>query len=110
MRHVPLAGGRPQRYRDQVSADRAAGPPHVSDGRAGAGDGDRPAGKQFTGELLQQDPFDVTIRTADGVQRSWPSRSVKIDTTDKLAKHLELLSKHSNADMHNLFAYLVTLQ
>lgn len=68
------------------------------------------AGKQFTGELVQQDAFDVTIRTADGVQRSWPSRSVKIDTTDKLAKHLELLSKHTNADMHNLFAYLVTLR
>jgi cytochrome c oxidase cbb3-type subunit 3 len=68
------------------------------------------AGKQFTGELLQQDAFDVTIRTADGVQRSWPSSSVKINTTDKLAKHRELLSKHTNADMHNLFAYLVTLR
>ena len=68
------------------------------------------AGKQFTGELLQQDAFDVAIRTADGVQRSWPSRSVTVETTDRLAKHLELLSKHSNADMHNLFAYLVTLR
>ena len=68
------------------------------------------AGKQFTGELVQQDAFDVTIRTADGVQRSWPSRSVTVETTDRLAKHLELLSKHSNADMHNLFAYLVTLR
>jgi hypothetical protein len=35
---------------------------------------------------------------------------VTIETTDTLAKHLELLSKHSNADMHNLFAYLVTLR
>ena len=68
------------------------------------------AGKQFTGELLQQDAFDVTIRTADGVQRSWPSRSVKVETTDPLATHRELLSKYTNADMHNLFAYLVTLR
>jgi cytochrome c oxidase cbb3-type subunit III len=68
------------------------------------------AGKQFTGELLQQDAFDVVIRTADGVQHSWPSRSVKVEVTDRLAKHLELLSKYTNADMHNLFAYLMTLQ
>jgi cytochrome c oxidase cbb3-type subunit III len=67
-------------------------------------------GKRFTGELVQQDAFDVTIRTTDGVQRSWPSHTVKVETTDTLAKHLELLSKHSNADMHNLFAYLVTLR
>jgi cytochrome c oxidase cbb3-type subunit 3 len=67
-------------------------------------------GRQFTGELLQQDAFDVTIRTADGMQRSWPSRTVKVETTDRLAKHRELLSKYTNADVHNLFAYLVTLQ
>jgi cytochrome c oxidase cbb3-type subunit 3 len=51
------------------------------------------SGKQFTGE-----------------QRSWASRSVKVVTTDPLARHLELLSKHTNADMHNLFAYLETLR
>ncbi len=68
------------------------------------------AGRRFTGELLQQDAFDVTIRTADGVERSWPSASVKVQTTDRLAKHLELLSKQTNADMHNLFAYLVTFR
>jgi len=68
------------------------------------------AGTQFTGELLQQDAFDITIRTADGIQRSWPSRAVKVETTDRLAKHLELLSKYTNADIHNLFAYLVTLR
>jgi cytochrome c oxidase cbb3-type subunit III len=68
------------------------------------------AGKQFTGELLQRDAFDITIRTADGVQRSWPSRAVIVATTDRLARHLALLAKHSNADMHNLFAYLVTLR
>ena len=68
------------------------------------------AGKKFTGELLQQDAFDVAIRTADGVQRSWPARSVRVDTTDRLAKHRELLSKYTNADMHNVFAYLVTLR
>jgi len=68
------------------------------------------AGKQFTGELLQQDAFDITIRTADGAQRSWPSRAVKVETADRLAKHRELLSKYTNADVHNLFAYLVTLR
>ena len=35
---------------------------------------------------------------------------VEYETTDRLDKHLELLSKYTNADMHNLFAYLVTLR
>lgn len=68
------------------------------------------AGKQFSGELVEQDAFDVTIKTADGGQRSWPSPAVKVETTDRLAKHRELLSKYTNADMHNLFAYLETFR
>src|SRR5262245_33697097 len=63
------------------------------------------AGKQFTGELLQQDAFDVIIRTADGMQHSWPSRSVRVETTDRLAKHLELWSKYTNADMQHVVGY-----
>jgi cytochrome c oxidase cbb3-type subunit III len=68
------------------------------------------SGRQFTGDLLQQDAFDVTIRMADGAQRSWPADAVKVQAPDPLAKHLELLPKYTNADMHNVFAYLMTLR
>jgi cytochrome c oxidase cbb3-type subunit 3 len=68
------------------------------------------ADRQFAGDLVQQDAFDVTIRMPDGSQRSWPTDAVKIQTTDRLAKHLELLSTYTSTDMHNVFAYLETLK
>jgi len=33
-----------------------------------------------------------------------------VQVTDPLAKHFELLQKSTNAVMHDMFAYLVTLQ
>jgi cytochrome c oxidase cbb3-type subunit 3 len=68
------------------------------------------AGNQFSGDLVQQDAFDVTIRMADGAQRSWPAASVKVEAPDPLARHLALLPKYTNADMHDVFAYLMTLR
>ena len=67
-------------------------------------------GKQFSGELLQNDAFDIAIRTMDGWYRSWPVSAVRIEVRDPLAKHVELLHKFTTADMHNLFAYLETLK
>ena len=67
-------------------------------------------GAQFTGDLVRQDAFEVMIKPADGPPRSWPSDSVNVQVTDPLAKHLELLPTYTNAVMHDLFAYLVTLK
>jgi hypothetical protein len=52
---------------------------------------------------VRQDAFEVVIKPADGPQRTWPSDSVKVQVTDPLAKH-------TNAVMHDMFAYLVTLK
>jgi cytochrome c oxidase cbb3-type subunit 3 len=67
-------------------------------------------GRTFTGQLLERDAFDVTLKMPDGSQRSWPVDRVKVDTTDPLARHRELLAKYTNADMHDVFAYLETLR
>ena len=67
-------------------------------------------GAQFTGDLVRQDAFEVVIKPADGPERTWSSDSVKVQVTDPLAKHLELLQKYTNATMHDMFAYLVTLK
>ena len=67
-------------------------------------------GAQFTGDLVRQDAFEVMIKPADGPQRTWPSDSVTVQVTDPLAKHFELLPKYTNAVMHDMFAYLVTLK
>jgi cytochrome c oxidase cbb3-type subunit 3 len=67
-------------------------------------------GVQFSGDLVRQDAFEVTIKLADGTPRTWPSDSVKVQVTDPLAKHLELLRTYTNANMHDVFAYLETLK
>jgi len=67
-------------------------------------------GTQFTGDLVRQDAFEVMIKPADGPQRTWPSESVRVQVTDPLATHFELLPKYTNANMHDMFAYLATLK
>jgi cytochrome c oxidase cbb3-type subunit 3 len=69
-----------------------------------------PQGTKMTGKLLHQDAFSVAITGADGWYHSWPAGSVKVSLKDPLAKHRELLTQYSNADVHNVFAYLESLQ
>jgi hypothetical protein len=47
---------------------------------------------------------------ADGPPRTWPPDSVTVLVSDPLAKHFELLRTYTNATMHDMFAYLVTLK
>ncbi len=68
------------------------------------------SGAQVTGELMRQDAFEITIKPPDGPQRTWPAGTVKVQVTDPLAKHLELLPKYTSAEMHDMFAYLATLK
>lgn len=69
-----------------------------------------PSGKKFEGTLLLNDGFYVAINGKDGWYHSWPRSAVKVEVTDPLAAHAELLQKYTDADMHNLFTYLVTLK
>jgi cytochrome c oxidase cbb3-type subunit 3 len=68
------------------------------------------SGQSVTGELLVQNTYDVSVRTADGKTQSWAADEVKIDVTDPLQGHRDLLPKYTDADMHNMFAYLWTLK
>lgn len=68
------------------------------------------SGERVTGEFLVQNTYDVSVRTADGKTQSWPADTVKVDVTDPLQAHRDLLPKYTDADMHNMFAYLWTLK
>lgn len=67
-------------------------------------------GKQFTGPIRLLTQYDIAIIDADGEYHSWPIHSVKVQINDPLAAHRQLLSVMTDADMHNLFAYLETLK
>jgi cytochrome c oxidase cbb3-type subunit 3 len=68
------------------------------------------SGKKISGKLLHLDAFYVAILDQDGWYRSWSLQQVKVQVHDPLAGHLELLSKYTDKDIHNVFAYLETLQ
>lgn len=68
------------------------------------------SGERFAGTLFYEDAFNIAIKDEAGWYHSWPRSEVKVEIRDPLAAHLELLHKYSEADVHNLFAYLETLK
>lgn len=69
-----------------------------------------PSGEQIKGPLEHADDFEVALRDSSGWYRSFAHQSVKVELQDALAAHRELLGKLTQADVHNLFAYLETLK
>ena len=68
------------------------------------------SGAKITGILIRMDAFSVAIQDADGWHHSWPVDEVKVEVHDPLAAHVKLLEKYTDADVHNLFAYLETFK
>jgi cytochrome c oxidase cbb3-type subunit III len=71
-----------------------------------------PSGDVVKGTLLRLDDFLVTIAQADGSQRTFrrTGDTPKIEIADPLEGHRALLGMLTDADMHNVTAYLVTLK
>lgn len=67
-------------------------------------------GKNIEGAVVQSDEFNIAITGKDGWYRSFPRDQVKVDIHDNLAAHRDMMEKYTDADIHNLFAYLVTLK
>jgi cytochrome c oxidase cbb3-type subunit III len=67
-------------------------------------------GKQFKGSVKRDDEFTIALICSDGWYRSWPRNQVKVEIHDPLAVHRELMEKYTDADIHNLFAYLESLK
>src|SRR4051794_33533363 len=68
------------------------------------------SGQTVAGTVRTLNDFDVSLMDAAGNYHSWKRSEVKVDVEDKLAGHRALLPKYSDADIHNLAAYLVTLK
>jgi cytochrome c oxidase cbb3-type subunit 3 len=68
-------------------------------------------GTPITGVLVQMDDFYVTLRNADGaIQTIRRGPTVKVEKTDPLAFHNQLLDKITDKNMHDVVAYLETLK
>jgi len=69
------------------------------------------SGAPVAGILVSLDDFNVALRDASGSYHSWTrNKGLKVEVRDPLAAHEALLGKYTDDDMHNVLAYLVTLQ
>lgn len=71
-----------------------------------------PAGEIFRGALVRITDFDVTLRDQSKVARSFARNGdvPKVELTDPLQHHLDMLTKYTDKNIHDLTAYLVTLK
>jgi cytochrome c oxidase cbb3-type subunit III len=67
-------------------------------------------GETYEGTLVHSDEFNVAITGKDGWYHSWPRSQATVEIHDPLKAHRELMKKHTDADIHNLFAYLESLK
>jgi cytochrome c oxidase cbb3-type subunit 3 len=71
-----------------------------------------PSGETATGAIVRLTDFEVMLYESSGRTRSWlRSGDVpRVAVTDPLQAHLDQLSKWTDADMHNMTAYLAGLK
>jgi mono/diheme cytochrome c family protein/small nuclear ribonucleoprotein (snRNP)-like protein len=68
------------------------------------------SGETIAGTLVREDEFNVELRDARGWHRSVSREGAQVEIRDPMSFHREQLAKYSDADMHNLLAYLETLK
>jgi cytochrome c oxidase cbb3-type subunit 3 len=69
-----------------------------------------PSGQSIAGTLAYKDEFTVALRDANGKYRSWPTDGVKYTIEAPAEAHVDLFAKYTDAEIHNLMAYLQTLR
>ena len=71
-----------------------------------------PSGASFTGTPVNYDDFNVAIREPNGEYHSFQrdKDGPRVEIRNRLQFHLDLLTRITDADIHNLTAYLVTLK
>lgn len=72
-----------------------------------------PSGEPVSGGLVRLTDFEVTLyEAATGRMRSWlrNGETPKVTVTDPLQAHVDHLTKWTDAEMHNMTAYLASLK
>jgi hypothetical protein len=71
------------------------------------------SGQTYSGTVDRIDDFSVSLTDSSGEHHSWlfdAEPGIQVEIHDPLKTHAELLRQYSNADMHNILAYLETLK
>src|SRR5262249_8461535 len=67
-------------------------------------------GETIKGRLAYRDEFTIALIDPSGWYRSWPTSAVRFSVDDPLDAHRALLAKFTDADMHDVLAYLQSLR
>ncbi len=71
------------------------------------------SGQSYSGTLDHIDDFSVALTDSSGEHHSWlfeDEKEMKVEVNDPLKMHAALLKQYTDADMHNILAYLETLK
>ncbi len=68
------------------------------------------SGQSVVAPVVAEDDFSVTVLDPLGARQTYPRSAVKVKVEDPLAAHFEQLGKYTDADMHNVYAYLESLK
>jgi len=69
-----------------------------------------PSGETINGTLAYLDEFTVGLRDSSDTYRSWATKNVKFKVDAPVEAHVEQFPKYTDADIHNLMAYLQTMR
>jgi cytochrome c oxidase cbb3-type subunit 3 len=69
-----------------------------------------PSGQTVVAPVAAEDEFAVTILDPLGARQTFQRSAVKVKIDDPLSAHFDRLGKYTDADMHNVYAYLETLK
>jgi cytochrome c oxidase cbb3-type subunit III len=69
-----------------------------------------PSGQTVVAPAVAEDEFAVTVLDPMGTRQTYQRSAVKVKVDDPLSAHFDQLAKYTDADMHNVYAYLETLK
>jgi cytochrome c oxidase cbb3-type subunit 3 len=68
------------------------------------------SGQTVTAPLASEDEFTIVILDPSGTRQTYEKNAVKFKIDDPMSAHFDQLGKYTDKDMHNVFAYVETLQ
>jgi cytochrome c oxidase cbb3-type subunit 3 len=68
------------------------------------------SGQTIVAPVVSEDEFSVTVLDPLGARQTYQLSAVKVKIVDPLAAHFDQLGKYTDADMHNVYAYLESLK
>jgi cytochrome c oxidase cbb3-type subunit 3 len=69
-----------------------------------------PSGQTVVAPAVADDDFSVTVLDPLGARQTYQRSAVKVTLDDPLTAHFDQLGKYTDADMHNVYAYLESLK